>query len=143
MEWDDFSIEMARTNIACTRRILKANFASLLVNAGLCGWNIYNLYSGFSHINWLTGIAIGCTGVTSLWVWFSMWEARIDLRSEKERIAILEKHRDERVRKGANEQHENVIDYYTKYVQEAQAKARAEERSKLAASFPTQPPLSD
>lgn len=125
MSWDEFSIEIARSNIACNRRIVRTNFGLILLNVGLCAWNIYNLCTGFSHWNWLTGIGIGCTGTTSIWVWINMWETRLDMKLEKDRLARLEQRREERLAKGADEQHENAINYYTKYVQEAMAREKA------------------
>lgn len=97
MEHDDFSIAIARSNISITRKLLRIGYAILLVILGVFALNIYNLCSGISHIDWLTGIGIGVSGTTSFSIWISMWEAKLDLRLEKEKLFYLE----QRVEKNA------------------------------------------
>lgn len=104
MEWYEFEIEMARSSIAMDKRIIKTNFGLILLNVGLCLWNIYNLWIGVSHLSWLTGIAIGCTGTSSLWTWLTMWETKLDLKNEKEKISRLEKFKEIKLNVGANNQ---------------------------------------
>ena len=88
---DHFLIEMSKLAISMHKRNLRTNYVLLLLNALICLWNIFIIYKSISTMPWATGIAIGVTATSCFWVWASIFETRLDIRLEKEKLAWLEK----------------------------------------------------
>ncbi len=97
---DDFLIRITKLSISLMKRSLRTNYGLFAVSFALFILNIFILCFTISTHLWVTGIAIGVTGMNCLWIWMMLWETRLDLRLEKEKLEWLEK-RDESYRPGS------------------------------------------
>lgn len=84
-------IRITKNHIAFNKRNLRTNYGLFILNLGICAWNIFNIYSNTSYSIWLPGIGVGVTGTTCLWIWINMWEIKLDIKIEKEKLNWLEK----------------------------------------------------
>lgn len=88
---NEFYIEMCKNHIKMSKRILRANYALLILNTALFIYFIVNVYMGYTN-SWFGGVGIGCSGCTSFWIWLNIWEIRMDIKIEKEELSWREKY---------------------------------------------------
>lgn len=90
---NDFYKEMSEVRIELDRRILRSHYGLFILNAIVflfcCVTTLNN-----PHANWFSGVGIGATFSGGFWLWLNIWEARLNIKIEKEKLAYREK-RDE------------------------------------------------
>lgn len=88
---EDSLIRMSEMSIKCMKRSLRTNYGLFSLSLFLFMLNAGFIVFGVSSKPWLTGIAVGVTGMNCLWMWLLISEMRIDLKLEKEKLAWLER----------------------------------------------------
>jgi hypothetical protein len=87
-------IKISHGQISFSRRILKTNYSLFILNAGLSLWNIINIYYHQDNLSWIPAIATGFGTCCCAWIWLNIWETRLDIKIEKQKLSYLEKEYD-------------------------------------------------
>jgi hypothetical protein len=139
MRWIDFRIEMVHSNIDGNRKAYRIASGVFLLNAFLCLWNAINIYSGVIHHEWIAGLGAGCTGISAIWTWLTLWDIRQSIRLDKEMLACLDKMKDDEMKSGVTAQYENTIEYYKNCVKDMQGREKAASPQPMGSDDPAKP----
>jgi len=88
---DNFLIRITETSIKFNKRSLRTSYGVFILNLTVCLFNVLILYTNTSSSLFIGGIGIGVSGISCFWIWLVIWETRMDLRIEKEKLSWLQK----------------------------------------------------
>ncbi len=106
----DFSLEMCRENIRGTKRVIRIQYGLLIFNIAAAVMNGTLVYYGTGHIS--NAITLGAMIINCLWTLVYIFEYRKDMYFDKERLAFLEKQRDDKNLQESIKQMESSKTFY-------------------------------